>query len=489
MPTQTSSSSAQKSQLRTQSQASAGTQKPVQHLPSSVSITPGTWSPGHLGAGVSQVMPSGLHWTLAKVQRPKRHSTAAPSRPWPAQVGIRHSGRSQTCGASLTLTGSHSQQSSTSAQSSSVTQGTNSSPPPVVPPVPLVLPPVSAVVPGSPVPGPVVVLVVAPVPVVVPLSVWPPLPPVGPVVGLLSAVVPVAAPELAVELPLGPTRLLARAGLAWRLTGDAYADDALVRRIVESAELPELLDRETATTMLEACGATAVVLYVNAPGGLRVVESLGCEAETALAHARGLTLVIAAGPGQIARGPVDLVDDVGLALVRRGGEGEVGVAAGVEEQGDLLVHAATAAVGAGVGEAPVAVDERVAEAAVRVARDGNDVMRWNMLNPTAKQRLSHVENCLNDTRGPVVAATDYIRLFSEQIRPLINRRYVTLGTDGFGRSDTREKLRHFFEVDRHWVTLAALKALADDGAIDRSKVAEAILKYGIDTNKPNPMSV
>jgi pyruvate dehydrogenase E1 component len=124
-----------------------------------------------------------------------------------------------------------------------------------------------------------------------------------------------------------------------------------------------------------------------------------------------------------------------------------------------------------------------------LARDGNDVMRWNMLNPTAKQRLSHVENCLNDTRGPVVAATDYIRLFSEQIRPLINRRYVTLGTDGFGRSDTREKLRHFFEVDRHWVTLAALKALADDGAIDRSKVAEAILKYGIDVNKPNPMSV
>jgi len=124
-----------------------------------------------------------------------------------------------------------------------------------------------------------------------------------------------------------------------------------------------------------------------------------------------------------------------------------------------------------------------------LSRNGNDVQRWNLLNPADKPKLSHVEQCLADTRGPVVAATDYVRLYSEQIRPFINRRYVTLGTDGFGRSDTREKLRHFFEVNRYWVTLAALKALADDGEIDRSKVAEAILKYGIDTNKPNPMSV
>jgi pyruvate dehydrogenase E1 component len=124
-----------------------------------------------------------------------------------------------------------------------------------------------------------------------------------------------------------------------------------------------------------------------------------------------------------------------------------------------------------------------------LARNGNDVQRWNLLNPAEKPKLSHVENCLNDTRGPVVAATDYIRLFSEQIRPFVNRRYVTLGTDGFGRSDTREKLRHFFEVDRRWITLAALKALADDGEIERGKVAKAILKYGIDVNKPNPMSV
>jgi len=124
-----------------------------------------------------------------------------------------------------------------------------------------------------------------------------------------------------------------------------------------------------------------------------------------------------------------------------------------------------------------------------LARDGNDCARWNMLNPAEKPKLSHVEKCLNDTRGPVIAATDYVRLYAEQIRPFINRRYVTLGTDGFGRSDTRAKLRHFFEVDRRWVTVAALKALADDGVIDRSKVAEAFAKYGIDTNKPNPMTV
>jgi pyruvate dehydrogenase E1 component len=124
-----------------------------------------------------------------------------------------------------------------------------------------------------------------------------------------------------------------------------------------------------------------------------------------------------------------------------------------------------------------------------LAREGNDVARWNLLNPLEKPRQSHVEQCLNDTRGPIVAATDYVRQYAEQIRPFLNRRYVTLGTDGFGRSDTREALRHFFEVDRRWVTIAALKALADDEVIERSVVAEAIAKYGIDINKPNPMTV
>jgi len=124
-----------------------------------------------------------------------------------------------------------------------------------------------------------------------------------------------------------------------------------------------------------------------------------------------------------------------------------------------------------------------------LAREGQATARWNLLHPTDKQQLSHVETCLKDTRGPVVAATDYVKLFAEQIRAFVPRRYVVLGTDGFGRSDTRDKLRHFFEVDRHWVTVAALKALADEGQIERSKVAEAIAKYGLDVNKPNPMTV
>jgi pyruvate dehydrogenase E1 component len=125
-----------------------------------------------------------------------------------------------------------------------------------------------------------------------------------------------------------------------------------------------------------------------------------------------------------------------------------------------------------------------------LAREGNAAARWNLLNPTAKKpRLPHVEQCLKDTRGPVVASTDYVRLVAEQIRPFVPRRYTVLGTDGFGRSDTREKLRHFFEVDRHWVTIAALKALANDGTIENARVAEAIGKYGIDSNKPNPMTV
>ncbi|VVE06621.1 pyruvate dehydrogenase [Pandoraea iniqua] len=124
-----------------------------------------------------------------------------------------------------------------------------------------------------------------------------------------------------------------------------------------------------------------------------------------------------------------------------------------------------------------------------LSREGNDVARYNLLHPTETPRLSHVEKCLNDTRGPVIASTDYIRTYADQIRPFVRGRYVVLGTDGYGRSDTREKLRHFFEVDRNWVTVAALKALADEGTLPASKVAEAIAKYNLDPNKPNPMTV
>jgi pyruvate dehydrogenase E1 component len=124
-----------------------------------------------------------------------------------------------------------------------------------------------------------------------------------------------------------------------------------------------------------------------------------------------------------------------------------------------------------------------------LARDGQDVQRWNLLHPLEAPKLSHVESRLAGAKGPVIAATDYVKLFAEQIRPFVKAPYVTLGTDGFGRSDTREKLRHHFEVDRHWVTLAALKALADSGEIGREKVAAALVKYKLDPNKPNPLSV
>lgn len=122
-----------------------------------------------------------------------------------------------------------------------------------------------------------------------------------------------------------------------------------------------------------------------------------------------------------------------------------------------------------------------------LTRDGQAAERWNMLHPLEEKRVSHVAEKLKGAVGPVIAATDYIRLYAEQIRPFVPNRYVVLGTDGFGRSDTREALRAHFEVDRHWVTIAALAALADEGKIEREKVAAAIAKYGIDPSKPNPL--
>ncbi|MBV8129205.1 MAG: pyruvate dehydrogenase (acetyl-transferring), homodimeric type, partial [Planctomycetaceae bacterium] len=122
-------------------------------------------------------------------------------------------------------------------------------------------------------------------------------------------------------------------------------------------------------------------------------------------------------------------------------------------------------------------------------REAIEVERWNTLHPTETPRKSHVEACLGEREGPVIAATDYMRLMADQIRAWVPRRYRVLGTDGFGRSDYRRKLRHFFEVDRHWVTVAALKALADEGTIQASVVADAIKKYGLDPEKPNPAKV
>lgn len=122
-------------------------------------------------------------------------------------------------------------------------------------------------------------------------------------------------------------------------------------------------------------------------------------------------------------------------------------------------------------------------------RDGMATTRWNMLNPAAAPKQAYITELLQGFEGPTIAATDYARNFADQIREYVPGRYVVLGTDGFGRSDTRQQLRTFFEVNRYYVAIAALKALADEGKIGAEKVTEAINKYGIDINKPTPWTV
>ena len=122
-------------------------------------------------------------------------------------------------------------------------------------------------------------------------------------------------------------------------------------------------------------------------------------------------------------------------------------------------------------------------------RDGMSAERWSLLHPSKPRRKSYLETALEGHAGPVVAATDYMRSFADQVRSQIPRRYVVLGTDGFGRSDYRVKLRKFFEVNRYYVAVAALKALADDGEIKPEVVDQAIKKYGLDTERPDPWTV
>ncbi len=124
-----------------------------------------------------------------------------------------------------------------------------------------------------------------------------------------------------------------------------------------------------------------------------------------------------------------------------------------------------------------------------LAREGHDIDRWNMLHPLKDPKVSYVEKCLKDRRGPAVAASDYIRAFPEQIRKWVPGKYHVLGTDGFGRSDTRAQLRKHFEVNAKYIAVAALKALSDDGDFPAGKIEEAIQKYGIDLDKPNPITV
>ena len=122
-------------------------------------------------------------------------------------------------------------------------------------------------------------------------------------------------------------------------------------------------------------------------------------------------------------------------------------------------------------------------------REGKAVQRWNLLHPEVEPRVPYVTRLLRDASGPAVAATDYIKAYADQIREFVPGAYTVLGTDGFGRSDTRSKLREFFEISREYIVLAALKALADEGQIENARVTQAISALGIDPDKPNPLTV
>jgi pyruvate dehydrogenase E1 component len=122
-------------------------------------------------------------------------------------------------------------------------------------------------------------------------------------------------------------------------------------------------------------------------------------------------------------------------------------------------------------------------------RNALDAERWNLLNPAKPARTSYLRECLGDRKGPFIAATDYMRTVADQVRQWIPGRYAVLGTDGYGRSDSRAELRRFFEVDRHYITVAALKALSDEGKMDVATVTGAMKAFGIDPKKPNPLTV
>jgi pyruvate dehydrogenase E1 component len=153
-----------------------------------------------------------------------------------------------------------------------------------------------------------------------------------------------------------------------------------------------------------------------------------------------------------------------------------------------ILREAIAAVELLAGDWNVAADVWSVPGFGELRRDGLATERWNLLHPEDEPRTSYVAQCLGDAQGPAVAATDYMKAYADLIRPFVPMPYYVLGTDGYGRSDTREVLRDFFEVDRRWITVTALKALADMGEIEPKTVAEAIDKYGIDPDKPEPVT-
>jgi pyruvate dehydrogenase E1 component len=140
-------------------------------------------------------------------------------------------------------------------------------------------------------------------------------------------------------------------------------------------------------------------------------------------------------------------------------------------------------------EFAVACDIWSAPSFTELRRDALDAERWNRLHPEEAPRVPYVTELLDGAPGPVIAATDYMHSFADQIRAYVPQRYVTLGTDGYGRSDTRQQLRHFFEVDSKSIVVATLKALQDEGQVEASVVAKAIKDLGINPEKPNPVTV
>jgi len=122
-------------------------------------------------------------------------------------------------------------------------------------------------------------------------------------------------------------------------------------------------------------------------------------------------------------------------------------------------------------------------------REAEEIERWNIINPSGKQKQSHLEKSLNKNPVPTIAVSDYVKMSSEQISPYVSGAYYALGTDGFGRSDTRENLRHFFEVDRYYIVLTVIRALAVEESVEMSMVNKVIKKYNIDSNKPSPITI
>ena len=176
----------------------------------------------------------------------------------------------------------------------------------------------------------------------------------------------------------------------------------------------------------------------------------------------------------------------GMYLLQRGGKGKVRVS--LLGSGTILREVIKAA-GVLEKEFGVPADVFSATSFSELRREALDAERWNLLHPDQPPRVPYVRELLEEHKGPFVAATDYMRIVPDQIRQWVPGQYHVLGTDGYGRSDSRAALRHFFEVDHRYIVVAALKSLADEGKLDRATVRSAIERFGIDPEKPNPVTV